>query len=59
MSPFPTRERKPVTPSKPRETREAAEVADTASEFQPESGALAPREPVDEPSSITTGATIL
>jgi len=47
MSPFPTRERKPVPP-KPRDTREATEVADTGSDFQPESGALAPREPVDD-----------
>ena len=48
MSPFPTRERKPVPPPKPRPTREAAEVADNGSDFQPESGALAPREPVDD-----------
>ena len=46
MSPFPNRERKPAPP--PRETGEAAEVAEAASDFQPESGALAPREPVDE-----------
>jgi hypothetical protein len=54
MSPFPTRERKPVPPASPRETRDAAEArepaetADAPSDFQPESGALAPCEPVDE-----------
>jgi hypothetical protein len=45
MSPFPIRERKPAPPTPPGETREAAEAR---SDFQPESGALAPREPVDE-----------
>jgi len=48
MSPFPTRERKAVPPPPPRPNREAAEVPEPALDFQPESGALAPREPVDE-----------
>jgi hypothetical protein len=48
MSPFPTRERKPAPPTPPREAAKATEVPEVGSDFQPESGALAPREPVDD-----------
>ena len=48
MSPFPTRERKAVPPPPRRPKGEAAEDPGPALDFQPESGALAPREPVDE-----------
>jgi hypothetical protein len=48
MSPFPTRERKPDPRSTPAEVVKTHEAVQTASEFQPESGALAPREPIDE-----------
>jgi hypothetical protein len=48
MSPFPTRERKPASPSTPAEIVKTHEAVRTASEFQPESGALAPCEPIDD-----------
>jgi hypothetical protein len=49
MSPFPTRERKAAPRTAPADAGKAdAEATDTAIEFQPESGALGPREPVDE-----------
>jgi hypothetical protein len=51
MSPFPTRERKPSPRTAPAgaDRGQATEAAsEEAIEFQPESGALAPCEPVDE-----------
>jgi len=48
MSPFPTRERKAVSPTPPRQNGDAAEVSEPGLDFQPESGALAPCEPTDE-----------
>ena len=51
MSPFPTRDRKrgPRTvPAEAPETQVTHEVASTGVEFQPESGALGPREPIAE-----------
>lgn len=49
MSPFPTRERKAAARTAPTESVEADEPAPEApSEFQPESGALAPREATAE-----------
>ena len=51
MSPFPTRERKAARTAPavaPDKADKAAEAAEARIEFQPESGALDPREPVDE-----------
>jgi hypothetical protein len=49
MSPFPTRERKPAPRTAPADAEKPDDEAPEAPiEFQPESGALAPREPVDE-----------
>ena len=48
MSPFPTRERKKDPRTVPADAGKPDEPSEPAIEFQPESGALAPREPVDE-----------
>ncbi len=48
MSPFPTRERKPAPPSTPAEVVKTHEAVRTGPEFQPDSGALAPGEPIEE-----------
>lgn len=52
MSTFPNRERKAAAPTVPAEIArthaKTHEVAHTAVEFQPESGALAPCDPTDE-----------
>ena len=48
MSTFPTRARKAAAPPVPAEIAKTHEVAHTAVEFQPESGALAPCDPTDE-----------
>ena len=50
MSPFPIRERKRDPRTVPAEAPNEVthEVAPTGVEFQPESGALGPREPIDE-----------
>jgi hypothetical protein len=49
MSPFPTRERKPAPRTAPADAgKPDDEAADAPIEFQPESGALAPREATAE-----------
>jgi hypothetical protein len=49
MSPFPTRERKAAPRTAPAAAVKADdETTEAPIEFQPESGALAPREPTDE-----------
>jgi hypothetical protein len=48
MSPFPIRERRSEPKSAPAEVVKTHEAVQTAAEFQPESGALAPCEPINE-----------
>jgi hypothetical protein len=48
MSPFPMRERKAGPRTAPADAGKVDEATEAPIEFQPESGALAPREPTDE-----------
>jgi len=48
MSPFPTRERKAAPRIAPADADRGHQATEAAIEFQPESGALAPCEPVGE-----------
>jgi len=48
MSPFPKRERKAAPRTVPVDAGKPDEPTEPPVEFQPESGALAPREPADE-----------
>jgi hypothetical protein len=48
MSPFPKRERKAGPRTVPADTGKPHQPTEPPIEFQPESGALAPREPADE-----------
>jgi len=48
VTPVPTRERKAAPQTAPAAVQADDEGAEVPIEFQPESGALAPREPVDE-----------
>ena len=48
MSPFPTRERKAAPRTAPGDAGKADEATEAPIEFQPESGALAPREATAE-----------